>query len=190
MRGPVADLSGYVPSPVERAHHAKSPDQVQEISLQDHPNTSNLCRYATLQTGSIDECKRKPNQYEEARKIDFHETLFNSTFFKRYWFYLIVLMPYFDFNINYIQICKIYYKSFKIYRSFSSTVYYSKLNKIIDAYDIFKISTFKQLQLRYQVRFYIAEKSFLSAVIYFFGLCLEKSIDESTWFGVLAWFVR
>ena len=84
MRGPVADLSGYVPSTVERAHHAKCPDQVQEISLQDHPNTSNLCRYATLQTGSIDECKRKPNQYEEARKIDFHETLFNSTFFKRY----------------------------------------------------------------------------------------------------------
>lgn len=68
-------------------------------------------------------------------------------------------------------------------------MYYSKLNKIIDAYDIFKISTFKQLQLRYQVRFYIAEKGFLSAVIYiyfFFGLCLEKSIDESTWFGVLA----
>lgn len=83
-RGPVADLSGYVPSTVERAHHAKCPDQVQEISLQDHPNTSNLCRYATLQTGSIDEGKRKPNQYEEARKIDFHETLFNSTFFKRY----------------------------------------------------------------------------------------------------------
>ena len=85
-----------------------------------------------------------------------------------------------------MQICKIYYKSFKIYRSFSSTVYYSKLNKIIDAYDIFKISTFKQLQLRYQVRFYIAEKGFLSAVIFSFGLCLEKSIDESTWFGVLA----
>lgn len=83
-RGPVADLSGYVPSTVERAHHAKCPDQVQEISLQDHPNTSNLCRYATLQTGSIDEGKRKPNQYEEARKIDFRETLFNSTFFERY----------------------------------------------------------------------------------------------------------
>lgn len=56
-------------------------------------------------------------------------------------------------------------------------MYYSKLNKIIDAYDIFKISTFKQLQLRYQVRFYIAEKGFLSAVIYiyFFLACAWKN---------------